>query len=123
MKEWFGDEPDVDGDSKIFILLDDIRDGQGTYRGYFYAVNEFPRTTYPISNEKELLMIDIYPSYTSAPAQTYGTIAHEHRRCRCQARWPIHHRHRQGRWPKNLRPRVPRRPPPQRPLWLRLGCT
>ncbi len=77
MREWFGDEPDIDGDSKVFILLDDIRDGQGTYRGYFYAVNEFSRSVYPLSNEKELLHIDIFPSYTNAPQQTYGTIAHE----------------------------------------------
>ncbi|MBF0498718.1 MAG: hypothetical protein HQM09_01185 [Candidatus Riflebacteria bacterium] len=77
MREFFGSEPDVDQDPKIFILLDDIRDGAGTFRGYFWSNNEFPRTQSASSNEKELLYIDLYPTFLLAPKQGYRTIAHE----------------------------------------------
>jgi len=77
MREHFGNEPDIDGDPKVFILLDDIRDGSGSYRGYFWAGNEFARTSQALSNEKELLNIDLFPSFSSLQADTYGTVAHE----------------------------------------------
>lgn len=77
MREHFGNEPDIDGDPKVFILLDDIRDGSGSYRGYFWAGNQFPITSQALSNEKELLNIDIFPSFSSFQADTYGTVAHE----------------------------------------------
>ncbi|HOY68575.1 MAG TPA: hypothetical protein PLP29_16975 [Candidatus Ozemobacteraceae bacterium] len=77
MREYFGTEPDVDQDSKIFIILDDIRDGVGSFRGYFWAVNEFPRTQIPYSNEKELLHIDLFPTFLTEPKQAYRTTAHE----------------------------------------------
>lgn len=77
MREFFGSEPDVDQDSKIFILLDDIRDGVGSYRGYFWAVNQFPQTQIPYSNEKELLHIDLFPTFLTEPKQAYRTTAHE----------------------------------------------
>jgi hypothetical protein len=64
MRETFGIEPDIDGDPKIFILLDDIRDGSGSFRGYFWAGNQFPRTSQSMSNEKELLNIDMFPSFS-----------------------------------------------------------
>lgn len=77
MREHFGTEPDVDQDSKIFIILDDIRDGIGSYRGYFWAVNQFPQTQIPYSNEKELLHIDLFPTFLTEPKQAYRTTAHE----------------------------------------------
>ncbi len=77
LREYYGNEPDIDGDSKIFILLDDIRDGTGTFRGYFWAGNQYPRTTIPESNEKEMIHIDLYPTFVSNPKQGYRTTAHE----------------------------------------------
>ncbi|HAE37769.1 MAG TPA: hypothetical protein DCG57_03920 [Candidatus Riflebacteria bacterium] len=77
MREHFGNEPDIDGDPKIFILLDDIRDGSGSYRGYFWAGNQFPRSSQALSNEKELLNIDLFPSFSQLPTETFGTVAHE----------------------------------------------
>jgi hypothetical protein len=77
MKEYFGTEPDIDGDPKVYILLDDIRDGSGSFRGYFWAGNQFPRSSQSLSNEKELLNIDLFPSFALYPEDTYGTVAHE----------------------------------------------
>lgn len=77
MRETFGTEPDIDGDPKIYIMLDDIRDGSGSFRGYFWAGNQFPRTSQAMSNEKELLNIDMFPSFALATSETLGTVAHE----------------------------------------------
>ncbi|HNX77698.1 MAG TPA: hypothetical protein PLM07_07540 [Candidatus Rifleibacterium sp.] len=77
IREHFGSEADIDGDPKIFIMLDDIRDGSGSFRGYFWAGNQFPRTSISLSNEKELVNIDLFPSFVLAQADTYGTLAHE----------------------------------------------
>ncbi len=77
MREYFGTEPDVDGDAKIFILLDDIRDGVGSFRGYFWAGNQYSRSQVPKSNEKELLYIDLFPTMLLNPKQGFGTTAHE----------------------------------------------
>ena len=77
IREYFGSEPDIDGDPKIYILLDDIRDGSGSFRGYFWAGNQFSRSSQSLSNEKELLNIDLFPSYTHSQQETFGTVAHE----------------------------------------------
>ena len=77
IREYFGTEPDIDGDPKVYILLDDIRDGSGSFRGYFWAGNQFPRSSQSLSNEKELLNIDLFPSFSLYPEDTYGTVAHE----------------------------------------------
>jgi hypothetical protein len=77
IREHFGSEADIDGDPKVFILLDDIRDGSGVFRGYFWAGNQFPRSSQSLSNEKELLNIDLFPSFVMAQTDTYGTLAHE----------------------------------------------
>lgn len=77
IREYYGNEPDVDGDPKIFILLDDIRDGSGSFRGYFWAANQLPRSSQAMSNEKELLYIDLFPSFVMHQEETYGTVAHE----------------------------------------------
>jgi hypothetical protein len=76
MREYLGNEPDFDGDSKIFILLDDIRDPTGGFLGYFWAGNQFSRSEIPLSNEKELLYIDIH-NFVDYPSEAYGTVAHE----------------------------------------------
>ncbi len=77
IREHFGSEADIDGDPKIFIMLDDIRDGSGSFRGYFWAGNQFPRTSQALSNEKEMVNIDLFPSFVLAQTDTYGTLAHE----------------------------------------------
>jgi hypothetical protein len=77
MREYFGIEPDIDQDSKIFILLDDIRDGTGSFRGYFWAANQYPRSSISTSNEKELIYLDLFPTFALEPREGYGTIAHE----------------------------------------------
>ncbi|MBF0408600.1 MAG: hypothetical protein HQM10_14720 [Candidatus Riflebacteria bacterium] len=77
MREWFGTEPDFDQDAKIYILLDDIQDGLGQFLGYFWAGNQFSRSSLSMSNEKELLYIDLFPNYVYNPSRVYGTIAHE----------------------------------------------
>lgn len=76
MREMLGNEPDCDGDSKVFILLDDIRDATGGFLGYFWAGNQFDRSSIPLSNEKELLYIDIH-NFVDDPNEAYGTVAHE----------------------------------------------
>lgn len=77
MRQYFGNEPDIDGDPKIFILLDDIRDGSGSFQGYFWGANQFPRSAQPMSNEKELIYIDLFPNFVMNPNSTLRTLAHE----------------------------------------------
>ena len=80
----FGSEPNpgIDNNPKIQILLLDIKDGyngttQSTYiAGYFDPGNEYPAGTYPYSNEKELLYMDIYPA-VPASMRFFTTLAHE----------------------------------------------
>ena len=52
MREYFGNEPDVDQDAKIFIILDDIRDGVGSFRGYFWAANQYPARRSPLPTKR-----------------------------------------------------------------------
>ena len=82
----FGNEPNVDGDTKIFILLMDIRDQNyhdRTYpyyiAGYFWSLHEYRNSELPspysgFSNEKEIVHIDLNPG---SVATCEGTIAHE----------------------------------------------
>jgi len=82
----FGSEPNVDGDSKIFILLMNIRDQNyhdPTYpyyiAGYFWSLHEYSNSALPppysgYSNEKEIVHIDLNPGNV---ATCEGTIAHE----------------------------------------------
>lgn len=84
----FGHPPlppnDADNDSRIVILLLDIRDGfapgssTSYIAGYFDPVNEYsynPRVG-SWSNEKEILYMDIYPSNPSNPC-ALRTVSHE----------------------------------------------
>ena len=80
----FGDEPNpgVDGNSKVFIFLLDIRDGytpsSGTYiAGYFNPLDEYNiSTTNLYSNEKELFNMDINPA-VPGDGIFLRTLAHE----------------------------------------------
>ena len=64
----FGEEPNpgIDGNTKIFILLLDIRDGYtpgstGYIAGYFNPLDEYDISTSSNSNQKELFSMDIKP--------------------------------------------------------------
>ncbi len=79
----FGDEPNpgIDGNTKIFILLLDIRDGytlsSGSYiAGYFNPLDEYDVSVEPQSNQKELFNMDIYPA-VPGDAEFLRTLAHE----------------------------------------------
>jgi len=63
LHDYFGDAPNVDGDGKLDILLLDIRDqfnSTGSYVAGFFDPNDL--TTYPYSNKRDLIYIDIYPT-------------------------------------------------------------
>ncbi len=84
----FGNEwkPGIDGDSRIFLLLSDIKDGyqnptDGYVAGYFFAGDEMMQAEFPShskvrSNEKEIIYIDTYPSNPEA-ADYMEIVAHE----------------------------------------------
>ena len=76
IRNYLGTEPDIDGDPKIFIFLDDIRDVYSNTLGYFYSGNQLSRSSHTLSNEKELLFIDIYRYYLNNH-DVMGTVAHE----------------------------------------------
>ena len=64
----FGEEPNpgIDGNTKIFILLLDIRDGYTSgstsyIAGYFNPLDEYDISISTNSNQKELFSLDIYP--------------------------------------------------------------
>jgi len=62
----FGDPPDVDGDPRIIILMLDIVDGYagsgGYVAGYFYSLDQFPKTSFPTSNVAEIYYLDCDPA-------------------------------------------------------------
>ena len=76
IREYLGTEPDIDGDPKVFIFLDDIRDTTNSSNGYFFRGNQLSRSSVSTSNEKEILFIDIYKYYMNNN-EIMGTIAHE----------------------------------------------
>ena len=84
--ETFGNSPDVDGDSRIIILILDIRDGYvpgGKFVvGYFYSFNEFPTSIpgFSTSNVAEMFFLDCDPlslSTTTGLQEGLSTLAHE----------------------------------------------
>jgi hypothetical protein len=82
--EVFGEPPDVDNDPKIVIFLLDIIDNSATsgtmINGFFSTANELLQSTFPLSNEAEIIYIDITPNYseTSWVLSNYlSTLAHE----------------------------------------------
>jgi hypothetical protein len=80
----FGEEPNpgIDGNSKIFIFLLDIRDGYtpalGSYiAGYFNPLDEYNISDINLhSNQKELFNMDIYPA-VPGDQEFLRTLAHE----------------------------------------------
>jgi hypothetical protein len=78
--ETFGAPPDVDGDSKIIILILDIRDGYdggGYVAGYFHGHNE---TNLASSNKAEIFYLDANPlnlTEASGIQEGMSTTAHE----------------------------------------------
>jgi hypothetical protein len=80
----FGSEPNpgIDGNSKIFILLLDIKDGyssnpsQGYIAGYFDPINEYDISVSPYSNQKEVFFMDINPG-VPGDSTFIRTLAHE----------------------------------------------
>lgn len=83
----FGGEPSpgIDGDPKIYLLLLDIRDGyagpgDSYVGGYFYPVNEATQSQAAqdnlVSNEKEMLYVDIDPGVAGDPG-FLRVVAHE----------------------------------------------
>jgi len=79
----FGSEPNpgIDGNSKVFIFLLDIRDGytpsSGSYvAGYFNPLDEYDVSVSQHSNQKELFNMDIYPA-VPGDGDFLRTLAHE----------------------------------------------
>jgi hypothetical protein len=80
----FGSEPNpgVDGDSKIYLLLLDIKDGfnrttNPTYvAGYFDPENEYTEDQFSETNLKEMFYMDINPAQPDT-TDFYATLAHE----------------------------------------------
>ncbi|MEZ7893501.1 MAG: hypothetical protein QMC67_17330 [Candidatus Wallbacteria bacterium] len=82
----FGSEwkPGIDNDNRITILLMDIKDGMensGAYvAGYFFAGDEYSKSQYQFSNEREMMYMDIVQGGFSDDKgfiRFCGTIAHE----------------------------------------------
>ena len=86
--ETFGNPPNVDGDSKIIILILNIKDGYsgtgGYVAGYFYGYNEYtPAQGAPYSNVAEIYYLDANPLDLKKPTGSSSletgmrTAAHE----------------------------------------------
>ena len=78
----FASERDVDHNGKIILLLLNIRDGfdpatnPGYVAGYFDPTDLFNTGTFPVSNEADMLYLDVDPSVVGS-VDFYNTIAHE----------------------------------------------
>lgn len=77
-KEW---SPGIDRDHRITLLLVDIKDGynggNGAYTtGFFYAVDEYPRSKNANSNQREMVYLDTYPT-DPGNAKYLAVLAHE----------------------------------------------
>ncbi|MFQ5825122.1 MAG: T9SS type A sorting domain-containing protein [bacterium] len=80
--EVFGPEPKpgIDGDTLITLLLLPINEPAnvvGDIAGYFWSVNQFPKSQYSDSNEREMLYQDISRINRFGAQDAAGTIAHE----------------------------------------------
>jgi hypothetical protein len=86
--ETFGNPPNVDGDSKIIILILNIKDGYsgtgGYVAGYFYGYNQYtPAQSAPFSNVAEIYYLDANPLDLKKPTGSSSletgmrTTAHE----------------------------------------------
>ncbi len=77
----FGSEPNPgsDGDPKIYIVLTTMRQSPNPssgVAGYFRPANEYSRTRYATSNQKEMFFVDI-PQLNRDLAWSLRTLAHE----------------------------------------------
>ncbi|MFQ6114461.1 MAG: hypothetical protein ACE5NG_10320, partial [bacterium] len=78
----FGSEPKpgIDGDTLITILLltiDEPANVVGDIAGYFWTANQFPKSQFSDSNEREMLYQDISRLSRLGVNDAAGTIAHE----------------------------------------------
>jgi hypothetical protein len=92
--EAFGAPPDVDGDPRIFILVDEFA-GPTSVPGYFWSINEWNSASTRPSHRSELLHIKNQAGWEDEA----NTVAHEFQHC-------IHYRH----------------DSPERP-WVNEGCS
>lgn len=79
VQDWMGSEfkPGIDRDNKITILLHDVgmnKSGRD-YGGYFSPTDLQP--TYPTSNRRDILYMDIYQFKERARHTFYSSLAHE----------------------------------------------
>ncbi|MCL1925947.1 MAG: hypothetical protein FWF95_02285 [Syntrophorhabdaceae bacterium] len=83
----YGDEPNpgIDNDSKVYILLLDIKDDwngttiPGYVAGYFHVLNQLPyepKIPFNYSNEKEILYVDIHPGTTNPLSSDFTNLSH-----------------------------------------------
>lgn len=81
-REVFGEEPNpgIDDDPRITLLFLDIDEPAtvvGDIAGYFWPVNQFRRSRFSNSNEREMLYIDVSRLNRFGVEDAAGTIAHE----------------------------------------------
>jgi len=71
----------IDNNKTIYILLHDIQDGYsgsgGFVAGYYDPGNDFPISQFPNSSEKQMFVIDTYPTLSSSVDMAISTLAHE----------------------------------------------
>jgi hypothetical protein len=78
----FGTIRDLDRNGKVTFLLLDIQDGyipmtSPSYTGgYFYSMDMYSKSTYPHSNETDMLYLDTYPTNVGSES-FFATMAHE----------------------------------------------
>lgn len=71
----FGAAPDLDGDSRVTLLLADLMDSNSArVQGYFTLRNQFPSA--PFSNAREMIYLDTSPTSVNSTA-FLGALAHE----------------------------------------------
>lgn len=80
--EFLGTEwnPGIDHDPHVTLLLMDIKDGwvpgRGYIAGYFMPLDEYSDRIFSMSNEREMLYVDLFPAQPDSEGYL-GIIAHE----------------------------------------------
>jgi len=72
--QYFGKPYDVDGNRKVILLLLDIQDGYtegdgGYVAGYFDSTHMLSSSTYPRSNQADMIFLDTYPGLRTASGE------------------------------------------------------
>ncbi len=78
--EFYGSPPDIDDNDRVIILVFDIIDGLGGGQyvaGFFYPLNQYPKSQYEDSNEAEILCIDGNQGLSHLVDGDFETLAHE----------------------------------------------